>query len=109
MFPRLLGAATLVAAAMSSLAGARAQQNTQAGRDLYLAEITDLTALGRAGAFPGGTSGCAIETTVCNVGTQPIPWRMAMDPEHPFIAFLMARESNGRFVQISDRSFVKHG
>ncbi|NOT29750.1 MAG: hypothetical protein HOP15_04790 [Planctomycetes bacterium] len=32
-----------------------------------------------------------------------------MDPDHPFIAFLLAREANGRFEQISDRSYVKHG
>jgi hypothetical protein len=109
MFPRLSGAATLVAVATLSLARAHAQSNTQVGRDLYLADVTDLTALGRSGAFPGGLNGCALETTACNVGAEPIPWRMAMDPEHPFIAFLLARESNGRFEQISDRSYVKHG
>jgi hypothetical protein len=31
-----------------------------------------------------------------------------MSPNHPFIAFLVARDSNGRFEQISNRSYVKH-
>lgn len=105
MFPRLSGAAALLAAATLS----HAQSNTQPGRDLYLADVTDPSALGRSGTFPDGINGCALETTACNVGTQPIPWRAAMDPDHPFIAFLLARESDGRFTQISDRSFVKHG
>jgi hypothetical protein len=48
-------------------------------------------------------------TTSCNLGTVDVNWLKAMNADHPFIAFLFVRESNGRMVQISDRSFVKHG
>jgi hypothetical protein len=86
-----------------------AQSNVDLGIDVRLAEIDDLRALGRAGTFPNGVNGCAFETTACNVGTKEVLWQQAMDPDHPFICFLLARESNGRFEQISDRSYVKHG
>jgi hypothetical protein len=85
------------------------QSNVDAALDLHLADIDQLTAMGRAGAYPNGVNGCALETTACNLGTKAIPWHAAMASDHPFIAFLMARESNGRFEQISDQSFVKHG
>ncbi len=87
----------------------RAQANTDPGIDLTLASIDDLRALGRSGVFPDGINGCALETTACNSGTKQINWQAAMDPDHPFICFILARESNGRFEQISDRSYVKHG
>lgn len=86
-----------------------AQANTDPAIDLTLASIDDLRALGRSGTFPDGVNGCALETTACNSGSKQIPWQAAMDPDHPFICFLLARESNGRFEQISDRSYVKHG
>ena len=46
-----------------------------------------------------------------NVGFMAVdvPWLQAMAEDHPFIAFLLVRESNGRLVQISDHSYVKHG
>jgi hypothetical protein len=92
------------------LAGvARAQSNADPAIDLKLGDLTDLTALGRSGTFPDGVNGCALETTACNLGTKRISWQAAMDPDHPFICFLVARESGGRFRQISDRSYVKHG
>src|SRR6185503_10688720 len=86
-----------------------AQSNADGAIDLLLADIDDLAALGRQGTFPNGINGCALETTACNRGTKAINWQQAMDPDHPFIAFILARESNGRFEQISDRSYVKHG
>ncbi len=86
-----------------------AQANSDGAIDLLLAHINDLSVLGRQGAFPNGINGLAMETTACNGGSKEISWQQAMDPDHPFIAFLLARESNGRFEQISDRSYVKHG
>jgi hypothetical protein len=86
-----------------------AQANTDPQIDLKLAAIDDLRALGREGAFPNGINGCAFATTACNEGTRQISWQQAMDPDHPFITFLLAREHEGRFEQISDRSYVKHG
>jgi len=93
------------------MVGARqfSQSNTDGAIDLLLAQVDDLTALARVGQFPIGINACAMETTACNGGTKAINWQQAMDPDHPFIAFLLARESNGRFEQISDRSYVKHG
>ena len=99
----VLPALLLVGATHSS------QTNTDSEIDLFLAQVTDLTALGRVGQFPNGVTACAMETTACNGGTKPINWKQAMNPDHPFIAFLLARETNGRFEQISDRSYVKHG
>ena len=48
-------------------------------------------------------------TTACNDGSVDVNWKSAMNPDHPFIAFLIARETDGRMTQISDRSYVKHG
>jgi hypothetical protein len=96
----------LLLATASAPAG---QQNANPNIDVALGGLRDLRPLGRVGAFGSGTSGCAMETTSCNFGSEAVPWEMAMDPDHPFIAFLVARESGGRFEQISDRSYVKHG
>jgi len=96
-------------ALLALAAGASAQANADPELDLLVADIADLTVFQRSGAFPSGTNACAFETTVCNAGTVPIPWIRPMFTEHPFIAFLVAREVDGRFEQISDRSWVKHG
>ena len=88
---------------------AAAQSNTVAGRDIKLHQLGTIATLGRVGAFPNGLNGLAESTTVCNIGTGVVPWEQAMDPDHPFISFLVLREANGRFEQVSDRSFVKHG
>ena len=101
--------AALLLLALSPAAPLSSQANTDGAIDLLLAQINDLTVLGRQGAFPNGINGCTMETTACNGGTKEISWQQAMDPDHPFIAFLLARESNGRFEQVSDRSYVKHG
>lgn len=101
--------AALLFLVLSPAAPIWSQANSDGAIDLLLAQINDLTVLGRQGAFPSGINGCAMETTACNGGTKEISWQQAMNPDHPFIAFLLARESNGRFEQISDRSYVKHG
>jgi len=86
-----------------------AQSNVIPGTDVSLGGLGNLVNLGREGTFPTGVNAMVMETTSCNLGTVDVPWLQAMNEDHPFIAFLMARESNGRLVQISDRSFVKHG
>lgn len=90
-------------------ASAFGQSNTVPGRNVKLNSLNSFTWLNRTGTFPNGLNAAAESTTSCNVGTSNLPWQQPMDPDHPLIAFVIARESNGRFEQISDRSFVKHG
>jgi hypothetical protein len=49
-----------------------------------------------------------MSTTACNKGSAVVPWLKAMNPNHPFIAFLVAKDDGTRLRQISNRSFVKH-
>ena len=96
---------------VSSLLGslASAQANAVPGLDVRLVSMRDIGIWGRLGSFPDGINGLAIETTVCNEGTVEVPWLQAMNPHHPMIAFLVASVRDGRIVQISNRSWVKHG
>ncbi len=86
-----------------------AQSNTIPGLDVLLGFLDGINDLGRTGTFPNGRNGFAMSTTSCNPGTVEASWEAAMDPDHPFICFIMARESGGRMVQISNYSRVKHG
>jgi len=103
--PSLL-ASCLASVALGGLA--LAQPNATPGIDLSTSGIGTPTVVTRQGAFPGGVNAFSASTTVCNPGTVEVPFQAVMDPDHPIIAFLLARESGGRLVQISDRSFVKH-
>ncbi len=85
------------------------QSNMIPGTDVALGLLDGLSDLGRVGAFPNGRNGFAMSTTSCNFGSVQVPWEAAMDPDHPCIAFMMVRESDGRMEQISDHSYVKHG
>ncbi len=99
-------AAMLLSVAAGS---ATAQSNADPEVDVSVFSIRAPSSFGREGVFPTGRSGFAFETTCCNTGlTEPL-WRAPMNRNHPFISFLIARERNGRFEQISDRSYVKHG
>ncbi|HLQ37856.1 MAG TPA: hypothetical protein VK348_08650 [Planctomycetota bacterium] len=89
-------------------AAAVAQSNTIPGSGSRLADLSGLASYGRVGTYPTGSSGLAAGVTVCNPGTVPINWFAVMNPDHPCYAFLMCRDSNGRFSQISDWSYVKH-
>ncbi len=86
-----------------------AQSNQNPGIDVELFRIRQFQVVGRLGVFPAGKNAISFESTVCNIGSVPIPWMAAMDPDHPFFAFSVAREANGRLEQISDRSYIKHG
>lgn len=88
---------------------ANSQSNVIPGTEVSLGGMSSLSGLGHIGVFPNGTEGLAMLTTSCNLGTVNVPWLQAMQENHPFIAFLIAREKDGRFSQISDRSYVKHG
>jgi hypothetical protein len=85
-----------------------AQPNVIAGLDLALESTTGLNDFVRSGAFPNGASAWGAWTTCCNPGTVPVLFQAAMDPDHAFIHMIVARESGGRLVQISDWSYVKH-
>lgn len=93
--------------AFASLAGA--QSNTIPGADAALKNLREIAALGREGTYPNGRNGLAPETVVCNLGMCPLPWQPAMSEDHPVFATLIAAERNGRVVQISDHSYLKHG
>ncbi len=99
----------LLAAALALTSTTSAQSNQDPNVNVLLADVDSLAMLGRTGAFPNGTNGLAVETVICNIGTISLPWMAVMNPNHPVIGFLVARQANGRFEQISDRSFVKHG
>ncbi len=89
-------------------AGASAQQNAIDGLDIEMHTIRNAKALGREGTYPNGVNGLSFETTVCNTGTVEVKWKGPMRQLHPFLSFLVARESNGRLEQVSDRSYIKH-
>src|SRR5690349_9264810 len=96
-------------AALAALdAGALAQSNTVPGTDVKLGALVPVQVLGHGGAHPTGYTAITLGTTACNVGTVDVPWIAAMQANHPVVAFLVARELNGRMRQISDRSYVKH-
>lgn len=86
-----------------------AQSNAVAEIDVKLHSMHELLVFSRMGTFPDGLNGLAMETTVCNEGTVIVPWFQPMNPRHPKIAFLMASVRDDRIVQISNRSYVKHG
>lgn len=88
---------------------ASAQSNVVNGRNVKLNSLNTISWQNRTGTFPNGTNALAESTTSCNNGTVTIPWSQPMAVNHPFISFIVARESNGKFEQISDRSYVKHG
>ncbi|HLQ36603.1 MAG TPA: hypothetical protein VK348_02290 [Planctomycetota bacterium] len=90
-------------------ASAAAQSNTIPGLGSRLSTLSVPTVFGRTGTFPNGRSGLAAGVSVCNTGTVPINWFATMNPDHPFYAFILCRQSTGRFLQISDWSFLKHG
>lgn len=90
-----------------------AQGNAIPGTDARVYEVTDVSYYGRRGAaYPNGEAGMVIGHSYCNTGTVNIPWVSSsgqfMFDNYPKIAFLIARESGGRMVQVSGRSFLKH-
>jgi hypothetical protein len=69
----------------------------------------------RHGTYPNGEIAIAMRNELCNPGTVPIEWQSAgtsstqpMKTDHPKFSFMVAREKDGRFVQISNWAFCKH-
>ena len=94
-----------------------AQSNERgAGYDASLTDIYGATDWGRRGpAYPGGEVGISVANQLCNPGNVPVEWRepggfvgAVIQSDHPKFGFLVARELNGRLVQISDWSYCKH-
>ena len=65
--------------------------------------------LGYEGTHPNGTVAISFASVICNTGTAGVDWQKPMQAHHPFIAFMIAREDQGRFEQVSDHGFSKHG
>jgi hypothetical protein len=103
----------LLATAAPSLVG---QSNAVAGTEVNLYDVGSSIIYGRRGAaYPGGEVGIGFGHSFCNGGTVHIPWATSpttsgqMTDVHFKIAFLLARESNGRIVQVSTAgSYAKH-
>src|SRR5262245_56788867 len=107
--PRTMQRITLFALAAMLAGSLAAQSNTVPGLDGRLEILDNLTFWARRGAaFPGGEVGMAMRNTMCNPGSVNLPWFAVPQPNHPKFGFLITRESGGRMVQISDRSFCKH-
>jgi hypothetical protein len=90
-----------------------AQSNAVPGLDVSSYDLGDATVYGRRGpAFPNGEVGINLGHSMCNPGSVNIPWTGnaggLMVPTYPRIASLLARESDGRMVQVSGKSFCKH-
>ncbi|MFN7591566.1 MAG: hypothetical protein ACK501_20855 [Planctomycetota bacterium] len=111
MLRRTLALAALAVPAIAP--HALAQSNAVPGLDILMYDMTDLAFMGRRGpAFPNGESGFMVGHSWCNTGTVNLPWASevggVMVDQFPRISFLLVRESNGRMVQISGRSFCKY-
>ena len=90
-----------------------AQSNAIPGSDINVYGVDSPAYSGRVGAaHPNGTAGFVIGHSMANCGTVHIPWAGTSGGQlidnHVKIAFLMARESGGRMVQISGKSHLKH-
>ncbi len=90
-----------------------AQGNAVAGLDVRLYEIPDVAYYGRQGGpQPGGDAAFMVGHAIANCGTVALPWVASqggvMVDTYPKLAFLLARESGGRMVQISGQGHAKH-
>lgn len=74
------------------------------GADVLIGELNTLQQYGRL----GDVVGCALDSPVCNAGTEPLDWYGNPDPRHPFMVYNMYRLKAGRFAQIG-QSWIKHG
>jgi hypothetical protein len=90
----------LLVASLFALPGL-AQSNAVPGLDIGMYEVTDLSYQGRRGTFPNGEAGFMVGHSWCNGGSVNLPWisqsNGVMVDSYPRIAFLLARESGGRY------------
>ncbi|MFK7743138.1 MAG: hypothetical protein AB8H80_22680 [Planctomycetota bacterium] len=92
---------------------ATAQSNAIPGLDASIYDVGSATIYGRTGpAYPNGVAGIVHGHSMANCGSVHIPWDGVVGgqlvDQHLKIAFLLARESNGRMVQVSGKSHCKH-
>jgi hypothetical protein len=87
---------------------ASAQSDVIDGLDVQLHSLQWPDVLGHEGTYPNGTVAIAFASVICNTGTAGVDWYAPMQAHHPFLAFMIAREDQGRFEQVSDHSFIKH-
>jgi hypothetical protein len=94
-----------------------AQTGSVPGTDIRIYDVGSPTVYGRRGpAYPNGEIAMAIGHSMCNAGTTHLPWlgwvsggsSGVMLDTYPKIAFMVARESNGRMVQVSNKAHLKH-
>ncbi|HZN38022.1 MAG TPA: hypothetical protein VFD82_04420 [Planctomycetota bacterium] len=90
-----------------------AQANAIPGLDISMYELTDIAFTGRRGLpYPNGEAGFMVGHSWCNGGTVNLPWVSqsggVMVDQYPRIAFLLAREKDGRMVQITSQGHSKH-
>jgi len=107
----LLGSGMLAAVCLAT--PCVAQSNMISGTDVELGFLNvgpDFDVLGHEGGALTGQAAFSMSTTSCNPGTVDVPWLQPMAADHPLIAFMVVREdpADGRLVQISDRSWLKH-
>ncbi len=103
-------------AAFALAAPLLAQGNQVPGTDIRIFDVGSPTVYGRRGApYPNGEVAMAVGHSMCNTGTVHLPWvgwvsgsGSVMVDTYPKIAFLLARDSGGRMVQVSDKAHLKH-
>jgi hypothetical protein len=99
---------TLIASTLALSELCLAQSNTVPGLDIKLETTTNISRYRRTGTYPNGVQAIGTRTVCCNPGTVAIPFQAAMNPNHGWIHYILARESGGRLVQISNYAWVKH-
>ena len=97
-----------ISAALLLAASGVAQSNIVAGLDGALIDIGNLTYWGRRGPTNNGEVGMSFMNDMCNPGSVNIPWFAAMQPNHPWFGFIIARVHNDKIEQINEWSFCKH-
>ena len=102
--PRISGYSAALLLAVSGVA----QSNVVPGLDGAVIDIGNLTYWGRRGPANNGEVGMSFMNEMCNPGSVDIPWFAAMQPNHPFFGFIIARVHNDKIEQINEWSFCKH-
>ncbi|MBL9079471.1 MAG: hypothetical protein JNL08_18355 [Planctomycetes bacterium] len=105
-----------LAAAAVVGAPALAQSNERGpGYNAALTQANSATDWGRRGTYPNGEVAVSFANQLCNPGTINVNWfspggspGATIQSDHPKFGFLVAREQDGRLVQISDWSYCKH-
>jgi hypothetical protein len=89
-----------------------AQSNERgANYNAALTNVYSATDWGRRGTYPNGQVGVSFANQLCNPGSIPVNWfppNTLLESDHPKFGFLVARNMDGRLVQISDYSYCKH-